>query len=312
MEKYKNGIQLIDEALNIQVTCPEEPDDSWEQACTMIQKIKRTRAEVLIRINSIQGNLANLMSDESPPSYEEAMSSTSSSTELPRTYTELAAALNQLKIEPPNDQELIYTHDNVRLYFISPNGEVTSTKQPQTLCIYTTNSSTDEPKSVLQIGDWVYPLVAGVSPCYRTNYGAFILPDVHSNVPGCSVGIILPSDADEEVFDLLESILHGIIRQKRHISEEDEDVSKRISSKIVDGAWIISQGLIKGAEKAGGFVNNSTPKVIERLTPADRPKHIPRGLSKSMQVAETTTKQAVRVTGFLGKEKNRTIVKLVA
>lgn len=36
----------------------------------------------------------------------------------------------------------------------------------------------------LQIGSWVYPLVPGVSPCYRTNYGAFILPDLHSDIPG--------------------------------------------------------------------------------------------------------------------------------
>lgn len=40
------------------------------------------------------------------------------------------------------------------------------------------------PTAYLQIGSWVYPLVPGVSPCYRTNYGAFILPDVHSTVQG--------------------------------------------------------------------------------------------------------------------------------
>lgn len=36
----------------------------------------------------------------------------------------------------------------------------------------------------LQIGDWIYPLVPGVSPCFHTEYGAFILPDLHSDVPG--------------------------------------------------------------------------------------------------------------------------------
>lgn len=40
------------------------------------------------------------------------------------------------------------------------------------------------PITFLQVGQWVYPLVPGVSPCYRTDYGAYILPDVHSDIPG--------------------------------------------------------------------------------------------------------------------------------
>lgn len=40
------------------------------------------------------------------------------------------------------------------------------------------------PSAVLQIGSFVYPLVPGVSPCYRTNYGAFILPNLNAEAPG--------------------------------------------------------------------------------------------------------------------------------
>lgn len=62
---------------------------------------------------------------------------------------------------------------------------------------------------------------------------------------GSSIGIILPSDAQEEVFDLLESILYGIISQpsgeaiaewrSRRDAEATEEYSTRISNKILDG-----------------------------------------------------------------------------
>lgn len=40
------------------------------------------------------------------------------------------------------------------------------------------------PKYYLQVGDWFYPLVPEVSPCFRSDFGAFILPDLHSSVEG--------------------------------------------------------------------------------------------------------------------------------
>lgn len=65
---------------------------------------------------------------------------------------------------------------------------------------------------------------------------------------GSSVGIILPSDADDEVFDLLESILYGVISQptgeaiadwrSRKETEPSEDYSTRISNKIVNGNYL--------------------------------------------------------------------------
>lgn len=65
---------------------------------------------------------------------------------------------------------------------------------------------------------------------------------------GSSIGIILPSGADELVFDLLEDILHGIIsqvskdaigdwQQRRREEAGLEDYSTRISNKIVDGMY---------------------------------------------------------------------------
>lgn len=137
IDKYKEGITLIDQALNVQVQCPENPDITWEKACVMIQKVKKTRAEVLLRINSIQSspNFSMEIEAESPPTYEEAMSS--SEDEYPRTYRDLATALSELSVDPNQklEEDIIYFYEGVRLYFISPNGEVLSTKEPQPLKI---------------------------------------------------------------------------------------------------------------------------------------------------------------------------------
>lgn len=63
----------------------------------------------------------------------------------------------------------------------------------------------------LQVGSWVYPLIPGISPVFRADFGAFILPDVHSELEGAAVGLILPATADKSVYDLLNSILLGVV-----------------------------------------------------------------------------------------------------
>lgn len=318
IEKYKEGIRLIDEALRIPVQCPDHPDSTWDKACVMIQKIKRTRAEVLTRINTIQSapGFQDIL-PEDPPSYEEAMSSASSTDGSTQqrgvTYKDLATALQELSIDPNQhlNEEIVYMHHGVRLYFISPNGEVTSTQEPQTLKIsLVQGSEPNAPRAILQIGTWIYPLVPGVSPCYRTDYGAFIIPNVYSDIPGSSVGIILPSDAESDVFDLLESILHGIITQEteQEIFEEkrrrieQEDTSTRLSNKIVNGAWYLSQGLVKGAQKAGDLINQGTPKLINSIVPAEHPAEVPRSVSRGVRIAEHATSKAVKVTGFVAEK----------
>ncbi|XP_060526776.1 protein spartin [Cylas formicarius] len=313
LEKYKEGISLIDQALNIQVQCPDTPDVTWDKACQMVQKIKKTRAEVLTRIHCIQSSPSYNSVLEDPPSYEEAMSSSDESSQ-PVTYRELAQALNDLSLDPNLhlQEDVIYTYHGVRLYFISPSGEVLSTQEPQILKIsLVEGQEPNAPRAILQIGEWVYPLVPGVSPCYRTDYGAFILPDVYSEVPGSSVGIILPSDADEDVFDLLENILHGIITQeteqeiqqeKRRREQTREDVSTKISNKLVDGAWYLSQGLIRGAEKAGNLIDKNTPKLINSISRVERASEVNPTVSKGLQIAETATSKAAKVTGFVAEK----------
>lgn len=54
------------------------------------------------------------------------------------------------------------------------------------------------------------------------------------NQPGYSVGIILPSDADAAVYDLLENILHGIVNQYP-LDEQQKTRKPSVSGKISNG-----------------------------------------------------------------------------
>lgn len=106
----------------------------------------------------------------------------------------------------------------------------------------------------------IYPLVPGVSPCFRTQYGAFIFPDIQSDVQGAAIGIVVPKSADEIVIEILEAILHGIVREAEEEGGEGEEeeyvglgatrdrryASERISDNIVQGACFLSNGLVKG------------------------------------------------------------------
>ncbi|XP_008201219.1 protein spartin isoform X1 [Tribolium castaneum] len=313
LEKYKEGIQLIDSALRVQITCPENPDFTWEKTVLMIQKMKKTRGEVLSRITCIQKSHEEFESREQPPSYEEAIASTP--TETPQTYNDLANALNRMTVDTgmTMEAEVMFMYENVKLYFISPNGEVSSTLTPQTLKItlVENDESANVPRAILQIGDWVYPLIPGVSPCFRSDYGAFILPNIYAETPGSSIGIILPPDADADAYDILESILYGIVGEgKPPQTQPPEELSEKISNGIVTGASYVSRGLVFGAEKIGNLLNQNTPKLLSRINSAERPTQIPRKVSKGMQVAENATNKAAQVTGFVAEQVGQATMKL--
>lgn len=129
------------------------------------------------------------------------------------------------------------------------------------------------------------------------------MPNVHAEPSGSAIGLILPSDADSGAYELLESVLYGIVGQAKPPKEilPSDDLSGKISSGIVTGASYVSRGLIFGAEKLGTLITDNTPKLIQRMNGADQPAQISPNVQKGMQIAETATNKAAQVTGFVGK-----------
>lgn len=70
-----------------------------------------------------------------PPSaaYDAVLVNACNAEEPAPSYADLNNQLGDLKIS--TDKEILYSHDNVRLYFIAPDGRVSATLEPNTLII---------------------------------------------------------------------------------------------------------------------------------------------------------------------------------
>ncbi|XP_063708553.1 protein spartin [Culicoides brevitarsis] len=154
---------------------------------------------------------------------------------------------------------------------------------------------------------WVYPIIPGVSPCYRTEYGAFIFPDLETN-DGSAVGIVLPEGADQVVLEILVELLQGVMKKGGVIEFGDAEVTRvrrnvpvRVSETIVKGAYYISKGMIYSAEKTGEFLNYSTPYLISKIQKAEpnTQQPISGNVNTSIQVAKTVTGVAAKFTGYV-------------
>ncbi|XP_052902110.1 protein spartin isoform X2 [Anopheles moucheti] len=166
-----------------------------------------------------------------------------------------------------------------------------------------------------QSGFLIYPLIPGVSPCYRTEYGAFILPDLAAaSVEGRAIGLVVPAEADEVVLEILVAFLHGIVPQPTPTGAR---VSKRsllpdsttVSAGIIKGAFYLSQGLVRGAERTGQLIATGTPYVISKLgqkqnsTAQDSTEtatvQVPKNVRTGIEIAKNVTGTAAGVTSYV-------------
>ncbi|XP_059481302.1 protein spartin [Neocloeon triangulifer] len=309
VSSYESGLGLIDKALEIYIESDSNPQ--WDTYFEQIVKMKNAKKDVQSRLATLQrppaalngGNNLDLQLPADPPSYEEATSPTS-------PYATVSHALNQIRMDnaiPDND--VLYRQDGVRMYFIAPDGNVSSLSEPLPLTIAQVQAENEiAPTYYMHIGSWVYPLVPGVSPMLHSKSGALIIPDLQASVPGSTVGLILPEDADGSVLEILDDLLQGILQPQPtgvppppipEAGPAADRVSQRISQGIVTGAQYLSFGLVKGAEYAGSLLNKGTPVLIQHLQPANEPKPVSRNVKKSLKVARDVTGTAVTVTSYI-------------
>ncbi|XP_055608557.1 protein spartin-like [Uranotaenia lowii] len=346
LNEYKNGIKAIDEALAIPVEIPDnfQKEETWDRAVRMIHKMKCSRLEVLQRIGQIGGKM-----DEAEAKIAANGTSGTGDVLRPRTYTELAQALNQMQynVEPGcegSSLELLFSCDGVKMYYIEPDGVVSRMLDDSTLrivrieedpirklestifvqviptCASARIENAEVPldrgveaqEGVIVVNaveehrgvdpSFIYPLVPGVSPCYRTEYGAFILPDLTTD-HGRTIGLIVPKDADDVVLEIFVAFLHGIITEggavRFGVQPVTRSTSANVSANIIKGAFYVSKGLVKGAEKTGEFISYSTPYVISKLRKEDAPAQVPDNVRSGIEIAKSVTGTAVNVTSYV-------------
>ncbi len=278
-----------------------------------------------------QKNLTNLdICDTSAASNSMA----SSSPMRPRTYFELSEELRKIRVKDTKSIdmiELLFSCEGVRMFFISDTGSVTTSPEDSTLRIVELAENVEkklEKLYFLQILEkphatdlselqdvsnesmandisWVYPLYPGTSPCFRTEFGAYVFPDLQADQPGSAIGIVVPAGSDEIVLEILESLLHGVVKQGVSNDQDQLNRTRRatsdvVSRNLVKGAYCISNGLVKGSEKIGQFVTYSTPFIISKMGSA--PNNAPpvsERVVNGVEIAKSATTVASSITGYV-------------
>ncbi|XP_058451251.1 protein spartin [Malaya genurostris] len=356
LKDYKEGIQIIDETLAIPVEIPDDfhKDENWDKAVRMIHKMKCTRGEVLQRV----GQLGIKMDQQEAKAVGKNVELHSGDTLRPRTYTELAQALQEMhcsseEVAGNNTLELLFSCDGVKMYYIEPDGVVSKALEDSTMRIVRIDkddvrklestvfiqliptsasvrirdvenpleTAVEAMEGVVVVDaveehsgidpSFIYPLIPGVSPCYRTEYGAFIIPDLSSD-HGRTIGLVIPPDADDVVLEIFVAFLHGFVTHGfvTQGRSEARSTSANVSANIIKGAFYISKGLVKGAEKTGEFISFSTPYLLSKMqkTPDEAAKQVPGNVKTSVEIAKTVSGKAASVTSYVaGKVGSATL-----
>ncbi|XP_034130782.1 protein spartin isoform X1 [Drosophila guanche] len=334
----------------------------WNDACSLIQKLKSAKTEVSYRVKVLKAK--SLPVDDGAVEAEErerteadgqgtsrqrpllaenpsTFYDIANASGTPRTYREMATGLRELLASHEAHAQLDELFQaQIKLYRIEASGVVTtitgSTTMSLVMCTvdgkwkYLSGSTfiqcsmTEEGAPTASDMIWLYPLVPSITNCYRTEYGAFIFPDMECQEPGNAFGIMLvkpqrplsstAGETEEEqmedlqqfFLDLLEAVLAGTVEQLKSPGPQRAGSgpgtsSEQVSKHIVCAADFIARNLVKGAEKTGGLMMRSTPYLISKMTPAseEAPTQVPASVQSTVEVAQKVTHAAVGMTGWI-------------
>jgi len=229
------------------------------------------------------------------------------STPYSNLSAEVQDALNKLNsddasYQPQSAHELIKLEQAVQIFFVTSDGHVSTFSAPETLRIFQFKESNEETSNVfLQVGGWTQPLVPGASPCLQAENGAIMFPDIYSELPGCSVGLVLVEglvtpESKEHFLSLLEE--HTVLKKTTQLPQEEQ--LGRVGGAIVWGAEKLAEGIEIGAGKAGELIEYVTEAAEKRLSKTkDDDAKVGSITRHSVNAAVTATGATVKVSGYV-------------
>jgi len=205
-------------------------------------------------------------------------------------------------------EELFYLPDCVHIFFVRPDGKVSTFSEPNTLRIFRfkqPQGSTEQPTNFIQVGGWTHPLIPGQSPVLEAGNGAFMFPDVYGSDQegGGAVGIVIADDTafniEGEAQDALAKTLNDLTVLKRREEAEPELKLGKIGKTLVKSAELVSKGLEKGAEKATTLIEYAGEKQKARAEAATEDVKVNPALKTTAKGVKFATKATVKVSGFV-------------
>lgn len=335
----QKGLGLIDKALAIKIESFDCSAEKTQEYAEMQVKMRCTRKEVLEHFSDAQaasgGTGGRQQVEDAPPSYDDYLRSlesgaSGSSAAAASTAGARAVGDNNIASYPTlspdwemvnnspvvtpvvNAQqgEMILNIENgVQIFFILPDGTVTSPSYPSFLAIFTFPEpikgipGTDaNARGFLQVGEWSYPLVPAQSPVLHSFYGAYMFPNFSSSEAGSSVGVILPDSVDKDTRDLFEQILTQMTSYQKQAPPSEEAataIKESTAERIAAGAEAVSKGVVWGAAKLSELISFGSESLKEYVPPATEKKEIDPKWHKTASVARDVSGKAVKVSGYL-------------
>jgi len=223
--------------------------------------------------------------------------------------TEVQNALNELnadnsKYEPRNASELFKLENSVQIFFVTSDGKVSTFSAPETLRIFQYNQQQnhhdeESTSTFLQVGGWTHPLIAGASPCLQAENGAIMFPDIYSELPDCSVGLVLTESVSEDTRKQLIAVLEKHTALKSQTLLPPDQRLGAIGSALVKGAEYLAHGIEIGAEKVGELIVYVTEESQKKLSKAEEDAKIGSLTKGTVSAAKTATTATVKVSGYV-------------
>uniref|UniRef100_A0A3P8VY28 Spartin a n=1 Tax=Cynoglossus semilaevis TaxID=244447 RepID=A0A3P8VY28_CYNSE len=235
-----------------------------------------------------------------------------------------------------NEMELLFIPSGVQLFFVAPNGQVSSLSNPGYLRIVTFDSgtkepTTDRPSAFLHVCDRLYQLTTD-TPVLLANSGIFMFTDCSVEMHGSFVGIVLSSElpvACRELFKDLLSQLADLRFQVCSLNGAEADLtnlstkvpvgppqvpgqivapgeksllprwSEKMAHGILSGSTWLGQGFLKGAEATSRAIHKGGFKMRDRMTPEETPSEVSHKVTKGLEASKQATGGVLRVSRFL-------------
>lgn len=220
------------------------------------------------------------------------------STEVQSAITELES--DNSSYQPQNANELLKLVNSVQIFFVTSDGHVSTFSAPETLRIFQfQEDQADSTTNFLQVGGWTHPLIQGASPCLQAENGAIMFPDIYSDLPNSSVGLVLTEAVSPDQRAQLISLLENLTALKSQTLLPPEQRLGALGSSIVKGAELLAQGIEVGAEKAGELIEYVTDKSQEKMNKAEEDAKVGKVVKGSVDMAKSATTATVKVSGFV-------------
>nr|XP_020476096.1 spartin [Monopterus albus] len=232
--------------------------------------------------------------------------------------------------------DLLFIPSGVQMFFVAPNGQVSSLSYSGYLRIIMDGSQKQDstagrPSAILHVCDRLYPLTAD-TPVLLANTGIFMFSDSSVEAPGPYMGIVLSSELPAAKREMFQDLLSQFADLRIQGPEEGGDEIINLSTKIplgppnehveltvpcekekpplpgwstkmgqgiLSGATQLSEKFTKGAEATGRAIHRGGAKIRDHITPEETPSEVSPRVTRGLQTTQRATGGAVQFSRFL-------------